>query len=130
MKKRESGFVRKELVEILRNERKDLADAAYSAAKELRKDLRIVFDRYAAYGNPEDQYVALVSIPDDLDAFMKAMKRVNGYLKENYDAYLTPYDDYLKTRGGQYALASQFIEVMDQVSFSSRNNAKAAAKEA
>lgn len=121
-----SEFIKKEVAAVLRSERADLSSNLYNAAKELRKDLQIIFNRYAAYCDPEVQYVAMVSIQDDLDTFMKAMKRANVYLKENHSSYLTPYDDYLGTRGGQYALAKEVIAVMDEISFAERRGAKEA----
>jgi len=105
------------MVEILREEQYGLFTGIYDAARELRADLECM---HSTCTNPEDKYVATFSIQDDLATFMRAMKTANRVMNETQGSYLTKYDDYLKTKGGQYALAKGMLSVMDSISFESK----------
>jgi len=108
------------MVAMLREQHYELFKKIYDAAKELRKDLECM---YNACANPEDKFVATFSIQDDLLAFMHAMKAANRITKEEHGSYLTKYDDYLRTKGGQYALAKEMLSVMDSASFAVKKEA-------
>lgn len=116
----ENIMINKDVLVVLREERKDLFDGVYRAARELKSDLRILFGSHSECRNPEDRYLAVFSIDDDLHDFMTAMKLANCYLKENHGCYLTPYNENLKRKRGQYTLATGIIAVMDEVSFAER----------
>lgn len=109
-----TGFIRTEQVRILREKHYEVFQKVYNAAKELREDLIVLHNLYA---DPEKKYIATFSVQDDLEAFMKAMKEANRLAKETAGNYLSKYDDYLRTRGGQYALSKEILEAMDSVSF-------------
>lgn len=107
-------MIRKDLVAFLRIRHYDIFCSVYEAARELRTDLCCIFNTHAF---PEERYVATCSIHDDIKAFMQQMKKANYVCREELGCYITKYDDYLHTRGGQYALAKEMIKIMDDVSF-------------
>ena len=108
------------LLKILMVERPDLFEVIYEMAKELKSDLNILFGRNADFRSPEDRFMAKFSVDDDLVSFMKAMKEANCYLKENHNGYLTPYDDFLKKKRGQYTLANQMVDIIDEIRFAEK----------
>ena len=112
-----TGFIRTEQVRILRETHYDVFQKVYKAARELREDLTVLHNLYA---DPEKKYVATFSVQDDLETFMKVMKEANRLAKETAGDYFTKYDDYLRTKGGQYILSKEMLAVMDHVSFAAR----------
>ena len=109
-----TGFIRTEQVKILRETHYDVFQNVYNAAKSLREDLILLHDFYR---DPEKKYIATFSVHDDMETFMKAMKEANRLAKQTAGNYISKYDDYLRTRGGQYALSKEIMEVMDSISF-------------
>lgn len=107
-------------VEILRAENYQLYKQIYQAAQDVRQDLK---DMWCSV--PEKRNIAVFSVHDDLDAFMKLVRQGNRYLKETHGLYLIGYDDYLQTRGGKYALSKEIVSVMDEASTQARRMQKA-----
>ena len=107
-------MISKSMIMKMRTDQYGLFCLVYDAAKKIRNDLACIYNMYA---NQEERFDATFSIDDDLKTFMNQVKRANRICRDEFGNYLLKYDDYLRTRGGQYALAKEIIKMMDEVTY-------------